>query len=365
MNTTNTLHIFRSGTQTAMSGETLNFSAADLAATANAYDPAKHEAPIVIGHPEHDAPAWGWVKTLRAEKDDLEAEPKQVDPKFAEIVKAGRYKKISASFYSPTSPNNPVPGVYYLRHVGFLGAQPPAVKGLQQASFAANETGIVEFSEELEEENMLRQIYNWLISKFGGDINQLIASPPIDAPDPETNETTLPTVTTEEINVNEEEKAALLAENQQLKTQVEELLKKIEELTQVSEQVEEEQIEEEAAEFAESLIVQGKLVPRDKHTVVSTYKSLAPTRKLNFGEHSSRKKALDVFKSALQNAPSVVSFSEHATKGKAGTAGYGGRTEFSEKLTDPARMALHQSAENLSRVEGISYEQALNRIRNI
>lgn len=361
MNTTNTLHIFRSGTQTAMSGETLSFSAADLAATAKAYDPAKHEAPIVIGHPEHDAPAWGWVKALLADNDGLEAEPAQVDPKFAEIVNAGRYKKISASFYSPTSPNNPVPGVYYLRHVGFLGAQPPAVKGLQQASFAANETGIVEFSEELEEENMLRQIYNWLISKFGGDINQLIASLPTD---PEINETTLPTVTTEEINVNEEEKAALLAENQQLKSQVEELLKKIEELTQVSEQVEEEQIEEEAAEFAESLIAQGRLVPRDKHTVVSTYKSLAPTRKLNFGEQSSRKKALDVFKSALQNTPAVVSFCEHATKGKAGTSGYGGRTEFGEKLTDPARMALHQSAENLARAEGISYEQAVRRIVN-
>lgn len=347
-----------------MSGETLSFSEADLAATANAYDPEKHEAPIVIGHPEHDDPAWGWIKSLRATKNDLEAEPVQVDPVFTEMVKTGRFKKISSSFYSPTSPNNPVPGVYYLRHVGFLGAQPPAVKGLHQASFAANEAGIVEFSEEIEEETMLRQISNWLISKFDGDINQLIASPPIDAADPEANETTLPTVTTEEINVNEEERAALLAENQQLKAQIEELQEQIKKLTEASEKVEEKQIEEEAAEFAESLIAQGKLAPRDKFNIVSAYKSLAPTRKLDFGEHTSRKKALDVFKLSLQNAPSTISFGEHATKAKAGTAGYGGRAEFSEKLTDPARLALHQSAENLSRAEGISYEQAVHRIRN-
>ncbi|OYW21050.1 MAG: hypothetical protein B7Z43_11640, partial [Sphingomonas sp. 12-62-6] len=37
---------------------------ADLAATAAAYDPAKFEAPIVVGHPALDAPAYGWVRGL-------------------------------------------------------------------------------------------------------------------------------------------------------------------------------------------------------------------------------------------------------------------------------------------------------------
>lgn len=62
MNTTKHLHIFKPGRQTAMSGVTLDFSESDLEASARAYDPAKHEAPIVIGHPKHDAPAYGWVK---------------------------------------------------------------------------------------------------------------------------------------------------------------------------------------------------------------------------------------------------------------------------------------------------------------
>ena len=136
MSTSKHLHIFKPGRQTAMSGAVLDFSESDLAASARAYDPALHEAPIVIGHPKHDAPAYGWVKSLAASGDGLNAEPHQVDADFAELVASGRYKKISASFYLPDAPNNPVPGVYYLRHVGFLGAQPPAVKGLKQAEFA-------------------------------------------------------------------------------------------------------------------------------------------------------------------------------------------------------------------------------------
>ena len=139
------IHIFRAGSHTAMQGQTIAFGEADLAASAAAYDPAKHEAPIVVGHPAADAPAFGWVQSLAAEGGDLNAMPRQVDPAFAEAVSKGRFKKVSASFYQPDSPHNPVPGVYYLRHVGFLGAQPPAVKGLNPVQFADDGGDCVSF----------------------------------------------------------------------------------------------------------------------------------------------------------------------------------------------------------------------------
>lgn len=134
------IHIFRPGRHTAMQGRTLEFSAADLAATAAAYDPALHEAPLVIGHPAANAPAFGWVSGLNADEAGLFATPRQLEPAFAEEVRAGRFKKVSASFYAPESPHNPRPGVYYLRHVGFLGAQPPAVKGLAPVQFAEGDS---------------------------------------------------------------------------------------------------------------------------------------------------------------------------------------------------------------------------------
>ena len=69
------LHIFKPGKHTAMSGDSFNFSESDLAATVRAYSPALHEAPLVIGHPKHDAPAAGWVKSLQATAEGLIAEP--------------------------------------------------------------------------------------------------------------------------------------------------------------------------------------------------------------------------------------------------------------------------------------------------
>lgn len=147
---TKPLHIFRAGRHTAQSGTSFEFSEAEVDAIAAAYDPALHEAPIVVGHPRVDAPAYGWIKSLRAEGAELFAEPDQVEPAFAEMVRAGRFKRISASFYPPKAASNPAPGTYYLKHVGFLGAQPPAVKGLKAAEFAEDADAVtleLEFSE--------------------------------------------------------------------------------------------------------------------------------------------------------------------------------------------------------------------------
>lgn len=160
-----TIHIFRPGRHTAMQGTTIDFGESDLIATANAYDPARHEAPLVIGHPAADAPAWGWVGSLTADAHGLFAAPRQLDASFAEMVRAGRFKKVSASFYTPDSPHNPVPGVWYLRHVGFLGAAPPAVKGLAPVNFAEGDTdeGCVSF-DFAESPGLLR----WLADLFRG-----------------------------------------------------------------------------------------------------------------------------------------------------------------------------------------------------
>ncbi|WP_152663873.1 hypothetical protein [Sphingomonas sp. SRS2] len=68
--------------------------------------------------------------------DILVADPQDVDVSFAELVRAKRYKKVSAQFYPPNHPANPTPGVHYLKHIGFLGAAAPAVKGLREVSFS-------------------------------------------------------------------------------------------------------------------------------------------------------------------------------------------------------------------------------------
>jgi hypothetical protein len=170
------IHIFRAGTHRAMNGQELTFTEADIAAMAAAYDPKLHEAPGCVGHPQHDAPAYCWAEKLIAEKDGLWAEIGQVDPAFAEMVDAGRFKKISAAFYPPTDPANPDPGKYYLRHIGFLGAQPPAVKGLRAVAFAAGD-GYLAFADWnlLDIVSVFRGLRDFIIEKFGvEDADRLI-----------------------------------------------------------------------------------------------------------------------------------------------------------------------------------------------
>ena len=82
----NLIHIFKPGCHTTMAGEAIEFTEADLAATAGAYDPKLHEAPLVIGHPKTDDPAQGWVLTLAANARGLFAAPRDVEPAFAEQV---------------------------------------------------------------------------------------------------------------------------------------------------------------------------------------------------------------------------------------------------------------------------------------
>jgi hypothetical protein len=142
-----TVEIFRPGRHQAMSGAIVAIGAAEMAAIAAGYDPELHEAPVVVGHPAHDKPAYGWIKGLAVKDGGLVADLGEVDPDFAELVRAGRYKKISAALYQPGAASNPKPGSWYLRHVGFLGAAPPAVKGLKPAQFGeAGELGVLAFA---------------------------------------------------------------------------------------------------------------------------------------------------------------------------------------------------------------------------
>lgn len=146
------IEIFRAGTHIDDAGVAHHFSTADLAAMASSYQPALREAPLTVGHPKDNLPAYGWVQSLNATPTGtLAMNASQVEPQFAEMVAAGRFKKRSASFYPPASPHNPTPGQWYLRHVAFLGAQPPAVPGLKDIQFSQGDaTGdAIHFSEPL------------------------------------------------------------------------------------------------------------------------------------------------------------------------------------------------------------------------
>ncbi len=121
--------IFRTGTHTSNNGVTKSYSVSDLNSIVDSYNPHNLEAPLVLGHPKSNSPAFGWIETLRVVGDRLIAKAKDVVPEFLDAVKKGLFKKRSVSLDKDGK----------LRHVGFLGGSLPAVQGLADIQFSEDD----------------------------------------------------------------------------------------------------------------------------------------------------------------------------------------------------------------------------------
>lgn len=106
--------VFRCGTHLDHSGTLRTISESDVDRAIAAYTP--DSAPVVIGHPTLNAPAWEWVSGFRRQGRVLQARCSKVADEFAAAVQRGLYKNRSIAFNSDGS----------FRHVGFLGAAAPA-----------------------------------------------------------------------------------------------------------------------------------------------------------------------------------------------------------------------------------------------
>lgn len=308
----------------------LTFTEDQLAASAKAYDPAKHEAPIVIGHPTASAPAYGWIKAVSYADSQLRAEPHQVLEDFAELVKKGAFKKVSASFYTPDAQGNPVPGVYYLRHVGFLGAQPPALKGLAPVSFKENEEGIVEFTDwnAMSVAGIFRRIKNWIIDQAGQEKADAVlpeyelegltvsAAKKDDAPVyTEHHDDGVDPMKTKEQEVAERE-AALKADQDKLKSDRAEFAEEHKRLAGEKSAAARSKLTREAGEFVDGLVKEGKVLPAQREGLVAFMASQPTEGVVEFGEGDKavKKPAAEWLREYLKAQPKVIDFAE---RGKA------------------------------------------------
>ena len=317
----NHIAIFKTGQHTDSHGNVLDATPDYLRAIAASYQPALHEAPAVIGHPADNAPAYGWVQSLAFNDADgvLYADFSQVEPQFAEMLKAGRFKKRSASFYPPGHPANPTPDRPYLRHVGFLGAQPPAVKGLADFADAGEPPPTYDFDE-----------------------------PTPEPPQPEN-----PMEKTEL-----EAKEAELAEREKALAAREAELKKREDALAAEEAARE---AAEAADFAEGLIKAGKVLPGEKPAVIAILRGLDKTATYDFAEGGKvlQKPAADSLRALLQRLPVTVDFAERTAADPNAAAKPqlpGGSDD------DAARAALDAKIQNYAEANGISYAEAAAQI---
>jgi hypothetical protein len=117
------IQVFKIGTHTDSAGNERTWTHSDLDKIIAAYSAQNEQAPVVLGHPKTDDPAYGWVSAIKRDGDVLLAKFEKLCPEFINWVEKGLYRKISIALSADLS----------LRHIGFLGAATPAVKGLSNA----------------------------------------------------------------------------------------------------------------------------------------------------------------------------------------------------------------------------------------
>jgi len=135
---------FKVGKVTDMAGKEYNFSEADLEDLNEGIHEqlkAGYQPPLVKGHPKVDDPRVGSIVDSKVEDNVLKVKLDDVSNDFAEEVKKGGFKYLSASVYSNLKKG--------LRHLGALGARAPAMKGMAplcfgEGMFAEADKGVTE-----------------------------------------------------------------------------------------------------------------------------------------------------------------------------------------------------------------------------
>ncbi|HBS8663325.1 peptidase [Klebsiella pneumoniae] len=362
-----TLAVFAPGTHTAMDGRTITFTPEDCIDLANSYDPSVSEAPFVIGHPSLTAPAYGWAERLEYRDGIVYAAPRQVNPAFAEAFNAGSYKKRSLSIYQPDSPGNPKPGHFYARHVGFLGAVPPGVKGLPDAQFAeaSGDNGPLEFALPWEADNLaslFQSIRDWVIQEKSIEqadsiIPQWRIQSILDSATDDRKSSIPPLAYAEENNVDPNQTTTVTAEELARR---ETALAEREEKLRVAEDnaLKQKALERRTAivGFADGLVKAGNVLPRHKSSIVEVLVNLSQ-EPLSFseGDTTVSKTPEELLREILSTKPRAIDFSE-----KSGTAD--DPVDFAD-ASALATAAQNYQAEQAKQGRTISMTDAVNHVK--
>jgi hypothetical protein len=372
---TKAIELFKPGRHITMSGEVITFSDSDLRATAEAYDPAVYEAPLVIGHPKLDDPAYGWAKSLAFADSVLRAEPAQVEPAFEKLVNAGRFKRISPSFFKPHAASNPKPGVYYLRHIGFLGAKAPSVAGLKPVQFSDDAEGVIEFADGADFNvlmRLFRSLRELVISKFGAEeadravpewmIESVRAQKSLSYAEPST------TAIDKEHTMTSEE---IAAEKAKLKKQEEDLAKRNADFAAREEKIKTSEAQARrngVVSFVEGLVKEGRLLPRDQAPLVEFMAGLDEETVIEFADGSDKKKEPGGkwLRGFLSRLPQQVDYHERArAEGDDRASAAVSFAAPSGYAVDPKRLDLHNKARAYQHAHpNTTYDAAIAAVSN-
>lgn len=323
--------VFTTGWHTDSNGNKRLWTKDDLDRIVSTFQPSFHEPPLVIGHPSDNAPAFGWVAGIKRVGDGLYLQYKDVAAEFKDWAAKKLFKKKSIAVYPDGS----------LRHIGYLGAMPPAIKGLPDFAFNDGDRGAA-ITYEYSDWRMttlgqiIMRLRDHLVETLGADkadniikgweVQDLLTPPP----EPEQSNSLYNEP--EEEGMKPEEVQKLVADGVAagLQTFGEAMGKTIkgleDQVTGLQKQLTTERDGRLRAEFHDFLMtpaMQQRVAEGSREATISQMMTLASAAPVEFGEGDAKttKPALDVYKQQLQALPPVVQFGEHATKDKVGDLG--------------------------------------------
>jgi len=131
------VEVFRAGAHVDSKGRRCTFSREDLDQMIENHKLGA--APAVLGHPKHNDPAYAQVESYKRDGDRLFLKFTKINPDFEKGVESGAYYNRSLSVFKDDAHG------WRVRHVGWLGAVPPAIDGLQPVEFSDGDADIYEF----------------------------------------------------------------------------------------------------------------------------------------------------------------------------------------------------------------------------
>lgn len=347
--------VFKAGTHTDANGNTQEWSQQDLELIVEKYnnqpDTDKHLAPVVIGHPEDNLPAYGWVESLKLEGDKVLATLTELQDEFVEWLDKGLYKTRSISLYEDLK----------LRHIGFLGAVPPAIKGLElnEIKYSEKPMKVFEFANiqvdaelltknqllkvltqtqdqtKIENNNnpqegifmdtkqMLEALLAWASTELGEEVSQKLSAKISELQGQLTQEPAADTTSAAEVQINHSESE----ETKKLKERVQFLEAKT--------------LFAENKEVVNKLVESGKVLPaqfNEVHDLLNTTEGNSKAKFLKFLEN-------------LQPNNLTTQVADGGTK-SARTR----ENEFAE--ADPEELKAHKEISKISEEKNISYNEA-------
>ena len=368
-NVVRSVEVLRIGSFQPMSGEPVSFSARDLEQIVSSYDAANAPAPVVIGHPKTDDPAFGWAQGFHLNRNTLVADLGDLEPSFSEAVKKRRYRKVSISLFSPASPANPKPGSWYPRHIGFLGAAAPAIPGLKPVSFSGTDkdTVTIEFSEEDIAYGLarsLRGLREFIVEKFSreeadkvlpeyaiSDFDRM-ANPPEAVPTPSFSESK------DNLMTGQTPASASAPADPAFAEREAALLKREKELQDREEKTR----HDSNVSFSEGLVQEGRILPVHKDNLISVLDALEKgSDSVSFSEGKTDN-PVSALKSILKELPKTVPLGANTKEIREPiTADFAAPQG---KTVDPEGLELHRKALHYQREhKDMSYLDAVQAVQ--